>query len=162
METSTDSTLKPQELTSKILWGALFITHFIFLGITHFLRPEGMESMTDSSSLILRPEFFYALAAVNLFLSQILPKAIARGMLPKNHTESVESDSYNKSRVYAALLPAMIIELALLESISLFGFLLGYLQGRLDLHRGFFLVAIFFVLRAFPRSIGHMKSRYLG
>ncbi len=164
-ETNTPSTPKSQAMLVKIIWFALFMSNWMFLFVSHFLRGNGSEAPISASEG-LPPQIFFVMGGVSLVISQILPKFIARALSPQNEVQSERTEDGSPAplspRMFSALFTPMVIELAILESVSLYGFILGFTQGRLDLHRIFFGVAIVFVIRAYPTSLEKLRDRYLG
>lgn len=144
----------------KIVWVALLGTHVMLLVLTHVLLPP-MEGVTES----FNPQIFMGLAGLMLVLSRFLPRFLVKGALTNTSTTATmtEYDPTAISRTQAgAIYVSFIIQLALLESISLMGFVLGRTQGRLDLQRVFAAVAILSVLAAYPKSLTSVRDRLLG
>lgn len=145
-----------------ILWGALFTSTFIYLLILQVAAPapatppDPIVALTLAFTSVVVAVVSYLLPATILrrsLLSLDLPtdEAPMFGDVPAG-TRIFRDPDAARARALPAMQTAMILALALRESIALFGLLVGFIGFPMRTYAGFFVVSWLLLLEAFPRK----------
>jgi F0F1-type ATP synthase membrane subunit c/vacuolar-type H+-ATPase subunit K len=118
-----------------ILWGALFATNFLYLGILFGLPNENAIEQDPSLSYIM-----LTMGLVVLGLSFVLPNIISK-IQAKNTIPNIQKE-----------IAPFIVGLALNEASSIFGFIIAYIFGNHQLGLTLFGLSIASFLLKFPRK----------
>jgi hypothetical protein len=142
----------------RILWASLFFTTCAPLVVFYFKNPEAFQLRVDFQIFLqnLREselpffKLFSIMAMGNLFLGALLPKLLVKIAWVKEGKRPLGMKAY--------LVP-FLVRLALYESVSLLGFILGFaFTGDLNDYLPFLMGSQFFFLRYFPLTPEKVKS----
>jgi hypothetical protein len=122
---------KLQPVIKIILWSALFMTNFLYMGLSYTLTGE-TAFISDDQAYLNR--IFLVLGIVMLALSFIIPRLLTK--LDKSVNEAVP----------------FILSLALNEAASLFAFIIGFIGKDQGLSIALFGVSIVGFLLKFPKK----------
>lgn len=118
-----------QFLTIRIIWVGLSASLFIYLFICHVLGDEVRRTVGPNFPLDLMRNILYGVAIFTLFLTHFLRKFMLTGRSAGSEPMSSESPSLSNQPLFLGkYTTAMIVSLALSESIGIYGlvlFLLG-------------------------------------
>lgn len=145
-----------------ILWAAIFASTFIYLLVLQ-LAARPPESPPDALVAIALAFTSVVVAVVSYLLpASILRRSLLAIELPTDEakmfsdqpagTRVFRDPAEARRRALPALQTAMILKLALRESIAIFGLVVGFLGFPMKMYAGFFVVAWMLLLEAFPRS----------
>lgn len=163
----------PRLLTPRILWAALLFSQVLYFGM---LAAPGLLPRPPVPP---EPAMFYGLAGASVVvaaLSWVLPALLWRSAAARTNVETKPIESPARSAAYradvgprgfadreAALTLALqrgftpfIVGCALNESVSLFGFVLGFVGYPLLWVLPFFLVSWLMMLPRFPTERGFL------
>lgn len=145
--------------TARILWGALTVSQVTFIGVLFAVR--------QPPRLPPQPVMLYAISAVAAIVavvSFVLPARTVqaglaarglKGLARPRENETLTEEQQRK--IFGLYQTALILSLALSESISLFGFVLGFLGFEPVAFGPFFAVGLLLSLSRFPTA-AHMAS----
>jgi len=128
METTIKEEAGKRFRTLQIIWVALLCSVLMCLLICHFIPVE--VDMVSGPAVETLVYIFYGLAVFQLFLAHFLRRALlSTGEKPSAAVHEEQTDRSQKQRLakYAA---AVIVALALAESIGIFGLVLFVLTGK--------------------------------
>ncbi len=119
--------LDAQLMTLRTLWGAMAISTVTLAGIDHHLRGSTPPPPAPPESTVLA---LTAVAASLAVVSLVLPRRLyAQAVAARGKPiEGVVTDAQLAPRVQLFMTP-FILSLALSESVSIFGFVIGRLGG---------------------------------
>jgi hypothetical protein len=135
--------------TMQILWGALCASHLILAGVLWFVRfgPDATPPEGTPPPLFL--PLFGALAFGEGVASFLLPRFLFQQTLQKQNIRGAPSEEQLR-RLLPAAQTTLILGMALCESISILGLVLGFL-GAPPLHFApFFAAGLLLALPRFP------------
>ena len=134
--------------TPRILWGALCATNFIYAFVLLRIQQPGSESPPAVMQVLLSsPGRELALAAVcTLIVSRILPSFLMKTLLKQKGPAKDLRDCLNYF-----FLP-FIIGMAMLESVSIFGFVIATLSHQVFVYYIFAVICLMNQLIRFPRE----------
>lgn len=121
----------PQPFIKLILWSALFMTNFLYMGLSYTLTGENIYISDDQADL---NRVFLIMGIVMLAMSFIVPMFLTK--LNKSVNEAVP----------------FILGLALNESASLFAFIIGFIGKDQGLSIALFVISIVGFLLKFPKK----------
>lgn len=135
-------------MTMRILWGALLFSQFLFIAILAYLKT--VLRMPPNPLLPVLTIGLGVLGIVVGVASHIVPR------LPFRRIEATRPrpGDPNENDIALRMLPkaqsSLILGSALCESISLYGFMLGYLGAEWSIIAPFFAAGIVLQLSRFP------------
>ena len=116
-------------LTLWIIWAAIMGSLLIYVFLCHQFGDAIRQDMGTNFPLPLMRNIFYGIAIITLFLTHFLKRFILGGTFSGTLSESLKSGQHsNQSSFLAKYSTALIVSLALSESIGIYGFVL-YLLG---------------------------------
>ena len=131
--------MKGPLLTARILWGALFASTLIYLLVLELVT---LDAGTDWQALLYPLGFAAAATAIgSLFAPRLL----------KGQSPNKKEGSY---------LTALILALALAESVAIFGLVLGFLGAPVTVVVPFFALCWLLMLVQFPTT--EKLERFVG
>ncbi|MGH1469210.1 MAG: hypothetical protein ACRBBP_10075 [Bdellovibrionales bacterium] len=130
------ASMPPGGFMHKIIWGALLWSQFIYAFVCYTTQGDFLFNIEEAEQGVV----FVILSGVALVASVLLPKVL----ISKIKAVSIE-ESYQKH-----LLP-LIIKLALLESIVIFGLVLSF-NSEKNFVAPFLVVSVIGFLFSFPRE----------
>ena len=160
----------PALMTVRILWFALLVSVFIYMGIAYGVfagkavvpQEPLMPPVFAALSLVIAvmsfvmPKFIYrqAAASVNVkiedeVVASAFPKRYRESM-PKQHVFADPRDAMSKA--FACYMSPFIISVALSEAIALFGLVLAQLGFDMKTSLPFFIVGAALVAVRFPQQ----------
>ena len=118
-------------LTLWIIWGAIFGSLFIYVFVCHHFGAVIPENARPNIPLDLIRNVLYGVAILTLigtrFLRKFMLAARPGGSVPTSLKPASPSDPSSHTAKYAA---AMLVSLALSESIGIYGLVLFFLGGN--------------------------------
>ncbi len=131
MQTHTPNRPEPQPMSQAlILWGALLMSQamIVIVSQTAMTRPPEAPDLNQpaASAVGHLPDWYFMVGALGaLVLSFVIPKILSKNAKPAfDQQGQVTRESMQK------ILPTWIIRWALLETVTLFGFLNSMLSSR--------------------------------
>lgn len=110
-------------ITLNVIWGAMLFSLFIYLFVAHYLKGS-IEASLDENTLGLFRSALYAVSAVTLISSFYIRKLILRTKrMSGRQVPEVQSPAV------ARYFTALIVTLALCESVGIYGLVL-FLMGK--------------------------------
>lgn len=110
--------------TIRIIWFALLAAQFSFIFIAYTTPPPAESADLEMIRLVL------GFTAMGSFaLSFVIPKIFLQNSMRAVRAQGLSPDSMDLAPVLPKILPALIVRYALLESVTLNGFLLSFLSG---------------------------------
>ena len=97
----------PNAQLKTILWIALFVSNFIYLGIILFIPRQSSEALETNSMIVMMLSF---MSLMMVGMSFVIPKLI-------KSTEENQASEFSK----------FVLSLALNESASIFAFIIGFI-----------------------------------
>jgi hypothetical protein len=139
---------KNRLFTMKIIWGALLASIFIY-GIVAWMKAQNAPVPGESPKEIL---FAVSCAAVTCALAAfIVPKLIFKNSPAGKNPPAQFMD------MLASIFPALIIRLALTESVAICGFILTFQSGKIEYFLLFAAPAVLMYLISFPSEANLRK-----
>lgn len=142
METSQKQTLESRILVMWIIWCAMIISLGVYIGICVLISDKMRQTMSEGFPLVLIRNIFFGISIIELIAIYFIRKIMLRkpeldpGSL--SETEPVKQDSVNMPAKY---LSAMVISLALCESIGIYGLVLFFLGGSFQTMYTFMIIS---------------------
>ncbi len=172
--------VSPQRLlTARILWASLLLTNFIYLGVLAYLRSSRTPPPEPASTLVMG----LAVAGLaNAVMSFVLPRSIHRRAALATGTETREGlmgdplatqgfrtaaasgrvfsdDRAARRAAFQVFQSPFVVGMAMAESVSLFGFVLGFLGAEWAQVLPFFAVGIAAQAVRFP-TLGRVEGMF--
>lgn len=168
--------MKPQQLlTARILWGALLASNLAYVVILQVLRSG--SSMPPPTPIVTLLPMLALLGVVNLAMSFALPRVFyaraasayrpavredvaadplgARGFRTAAASERVFAEpEAARQQALAVFMTPFILGMALAESVSIFGLVLGFLGGHYREVLPFFALGVLAQVVRFPTAEG--------
>jgi len=121
--------------TLKIIWGAMLFSLAIYLFIGTYLSSRLQSGLSDPDTVDIIRSVLYAVSMATLVVTKIMrKKALAKVGEAARPEGQEDSDAVNLAPVLARYATAMIVSLALSESIGIYGLVLSLLgTGTTDL-----------------------------
>ena len=139
--------LRQTESLCRVLWFS-FMGTFVALGAIAQLLPPRTEVRSDGDILFYA---FMAMSVTTALLSLVLPKIfLTDDKLRKVFRDNPDQEPTRPS-VRGLYSTCLILQLALNETIAIFGFLLAFLGTPFDIAVGFIIVAAVIHVMCFPR-----------
>ena len=125
---------KEQEAIAKgmrmlwIVWGAMLASLVLYIGVCHFLAEQISPRFLPSVPAEMMSNILYGIAAISLFAAHFLRKLLVKNKikLPKATGPKMTS-AQNQPPFVMHYFTAVVISLAISESIGLYGFVLFFL-----------------------------------
>jgi len=112
-------------LTLWIIWAAIMGSLFIYIFLCHQFGDEIRRDMGQNFPLPLMRNILYGIGIITLFLTHFLKRFILSGTLIDTLSKSLKSGQYSNQPLFLAKYStALIVSLALSESIGIYGFVL--------------------------------------
>jgi hypothetical protein len=135
----------------QTLWFSLFMSQFILMGVLWYLRfGPGAGHIAHGPPPLFAP-MFGAVSLGIIGISIFLPKQTMAAKLKSLKIEGRVTDEHVIESL-PAIQTALILGMALSESVSLFGFVLGFLGGPIQHVAPFFVVGILSAGMRYPSS----------
>jgi hypothetical protein len=131
MEQTFEQEVKQRFRLLQVIWIAILMTLIIYLFVCHIVGAaieldESAEAAIDVLVLV-----FYILAAAQLFLAHFLRRALLRPGKPDPASPPREAQTGQVRRqILAKYSAAVIVSLAISESVAIFGLVLFFLTGN--------------------------------
>jgi F0F1-type ATP synthase membrane subunit c/vacuolar-type H+-ATPase subunit K len=140
----------PQLFQARIIWAALVASQFLFIGLLFagVLRPP--PEPPDPQMLYLLAGLSIVVAVVSFALPMYLGGQIAQQVIAQLRHEGEPSNKRIIERAFQAGFSPFIISIALSESISIYGLVLGALGFSRMVALPFFAAGIALTLVRFP------------
>jgi len=133
----------------QTLWGALVASHFLLGLALWFVRFGPSARPLKHAPPELFAPMFAGVAGVQAILSFVMPR-YTMGIAVKNLKLTGRPTDEQLVKLLPAAQTGMILGLALCESITLLGFVLGFLGVQLEHFAPFFVVGLLLALTKFP------------
>ena len=134
----------------RIIWAAMLVTLIIYLFICYQFGDQIQQPSLSQFPLATLRNILYGVAAVTLLLSHFLRRFMLTGRLGSSGATALKSPSHsNISSVLGKYATALIVSLALSESIAIFGLVLFFLGD--DYQTLYFFVGISAIAMFFYR-----------
>jgi hypothetical protein len=150
-------TAKPNQPTKiqiyQVIWGALLGSQFMyaFVNFSVVKSNEG-EPLRWIPSFNVPIELALSLAAVaSVFASFIIPRFLARSAGKPEIPVNIEPEDYYEARL-GKLFPAYIVQLAVTESVCIFGLALSFTTHNPGVFAPFFTAGVILFLRILPSN----------
>lgn len=141
MKTDEDNSLKKGMLKIWIIWGAMFTSLCIYIAICHLLEPTWIAVATPDFPVDTLKNLLYAAAFIILLLSNYIRKYIMKSHSSARLTSSDHITSMTTMPpVLIRYQIAVLISLALSESIAIFGIIIFLLTK--DMNTFYIFIAI--------------------
>jgi hypothetical protein len=161
----------PALTTLRILWFALFVSTFLYMGIAYGVLAKkapvpqvpimppifGALSLAVAGMSFLLPKITYSQAAKNAHV-KIDEEVTTNSAFPDRYRDAVPRQrvfaepSEALSKAFACFMSPFILSLALSEAVALFGFVLAQLGFEMMITLPFFVAGAALIAVRFPRQ----------
>lgn len=128
MEVSQKQTVESKLLVMWIIWGAMVVSLGVYIAICILIGDKMKQPMGEGFTLVLIRNIFYGISIIELIATHFIRKLMMREPETDHGSisgpEPIVQDSVSMHRKY---LSAMVISLALCESIGIYGLILFFL-----------------------------------
>ncbi len=154
MQQSAGAQQQNPHMVMKILWAALAATQFLLIFVC-LNTPTPVKDPAANAEMM--KYMLTAFAFGSLVMSYILPKMILKSIGTKLESGGQPIDSAPLEKFIQKMLPAMIVRWALLDSVTVTGFVLSFTSGDHAYVMAFAAVALVGFALTFP-SERHLRG----
>jgi hypothetical protein len=142
MEESQKGTVENKLLVMWIIWGAMVGSLVIYIVICNLIGDQIRRPIGSSFPLVLLRNILFGIGIVALIATHFIRKLILRK--PPGHPGSVSTPQpspQDLAKIYSKYTIAMIISLALCESVGIYGLVLFFLGDSFQAMHAFMIIS---------------------
>ncbi len=140
--------LAPKMIIMWIIWGAMFISLFIYIAVCHMVAQTFKPTLSEDFPLTLFTNILIVVGCSELVLAFFLKKFLLKVMSGKKGQNTEGLSGY---MVFGKYMVVLLITLAISESVGIYGMVLFFMTLQFQLLYPFMIVAAIAMLFFRPK-----------
>lgn len=142
MEASQKGTVENRLLVMWIIWGAMMGSLVIYIVICHLIGDQIRRPMGSGFPFVHLRNILFGISIAELIATHFIRKFMLRNAPSRHESASTSQPSpQDVEKIYAKYTTAMIVSLALCESVGIYGLVLCLLGGSFQTMYTFMIIS---------------------